>query len=111
MLTGSFGRKQLQVEGGCNNGDFALFGAGNFFLEDGWRDNSPSKVNQFFGKASYRGDKLDLSLSTLLVQTDLVGNGLLPSEEYARDRNECIYQHPIRLKTNYSSFNSLAVIL
>jgi Fe(3+) dicitrate transport protein len=87
VLTGSYGRKQLQVEGGINNGTFALFGAGNFFLEDGWRDNSPSKVNQFFGKASYRGDKLDLNLSTLIVGTDLVGNGLLPSEMFAQDRN------------------------
>jgi outer membrane receptor protein involved in Fe transport len=87
VLTGSFGRKQLQVEGGINNGAFALFGAGNFFLEDGWRENSPSKVNQFFGKASYRGDKLDLNFSTLWVGTDLVGNGLLPSEMYKQDRN------------------------
>jgi outer membrane receptor protein involved in Fe transport len=87
VLTGSYGRKQLQVEGGWNNGTVALFGAGNFFLEDGWRKNSPSKVNQFFGKASYRGDKLDLNFSTLLVGTNLVGNGTLPSEMYARDRN------------------------
>ena len=87
VLTGSFGRKQLQATGGWNNGVIGLFGAGNFFLEDGWRDNSPSKVNQFFGKASYRGDKLDLNLSTLIVGTDLVGNGLLPSEMYAQDRN------------------------
>ena len=87
VLTGSFGRKQLQLEGGWNNGTLALFGAGNFFLEDGWRENSPSRVNQFFGKASYRGDKLDLNLSTLLVQTDLVGNGLYPTEMYKQDRN------------------------
>lgn len=87
VLTGSFGRKQLQLEGGWNNGTVALFGAGNFFLEDGWRENSPSRVNQFFGKASYRGDKLDLNLSTLLVQTDLVGNGLYPTEMYKQDRN------------------------
>jgi len=87
VLTGSFGRKQLQAEGGWNNGTIGIFGAGNFFLEDGWRENSPSKVNQFFGKASYRGDKLDLNLSTLIVGTDLVGNGLLPSEMYAQDRN------------------------
>ena len=93
VLSGSFGRKQLQVEGGWNNGTVALFGAGNFFLEDGWRENSPSKVNQFFGKASYRGDKLDLNLSTLLVKTDLVGNGLLPSEMYAQDRNS-VYSSP-----------------
>lgn len=93
VLTGSFGRKQLQAEAGWNNGTIALFGAGNFFLEDGWRENSPSKVNQFFGKASYRGDKLDLNLSTLIVGTDLVGNGLLPSEIYAEDRN-AVYSSP-----------------
>nr|WP_232418448.1 TonB-dependent receptor [Methylotenera sp. 1P/1] len=87
VLTGSFGRKQLQAEGGWNNGTIGLFAAGNFFLEDGWRENSPSKVNQLFTKASYRGDKLDLNLSTLWVGTDLVGNGLLPSEMYAQDRN------------------------
>ncbi len=87
VLTGSYGRKQLQVSTGWNNGTIGLFGAGNFFLEDGWRENSPSKVNQAFGKASYRGQKLDLNLSTLLVQTDLVGNGLYPSEMYKQDRN------------------------
>jgi outer membrane receptor protein involved in Fe transport len=87
VLTGSFGRKQLQVSSGWNNGTIGLFGAGNFFLEDGWRENSPSKVNQLFGKASYRGEKLDLNLSTLIVQTDLVGNGLIPSEMYAQNRN------------------------
>ena len=87
VLTGSFGRKQLQTEVGWNNGTIGLFAAGNFFMEDGWRVNSPSKVNQVFGKASYRGEKLDLNLSTLLVKTELTGNGLLPSEEYARDRN------------------------
>ncbi|HQO17141.1 MAG TPA: TonB-dependent receptor plug domain-containing protein, partial [Methylotenera sp.] len=93
ILAGSYGRKQLQVEGGINNGTFALFGAGNFFLEDGWRQNSPSKVNQFFGKGSYRGEKLDLNLSTLLVQTDLVGNGLLPSQMYEQNRTS-VYSSP-----------------
>ncbi|WP_297810675.1 TonB-dependent receptor [uncultured Methylophaga sp.] len=87
VLAGSFGRKQLQIENGWNNGTFALFGAGNFFMEDGWRENSPTEVNQAFVKASYRGDKLDLNLSTLLVSNDMVGNGMLPSEMYEKDRN------------------------
>lgn len=87
VLKGSFGREQLMAESGWNNGTIAFFGAGSFFMEDGWRENSPSEVNQFFGKASYRGDKLDLNLSTLIVDTKLVGNGLIPSEEYRQDRN------------------------
>lgn len=103
ILTGSFGRKQLQVEGGWNNGTVGLFAAGNFFLEDGWRTNSPSKVNQLFTKASYRGDKLDLNLSTLLVQTDLVGNGLVPSEMYERDRNS-VFTSPDTTKNKLQQF-------
>ena len=93
VLTGSFGRKQLQATGGWNNGTVGLFGAGNFFLEDGWRENSPSRVNQMFGKASYRGEKLDLNLSSLVVWNDLVGNGLVPSEMYKQDRNG-VYTSP-----------------
>lgn len=87
VMKGSFGREQLLAESGWNNGTIAFFGAGSFFMEDGWRENSPSKVNQLFGKASYRGQKLDLNLSTLIVKTDLVGNGLIPTEEYRQDRN------------------------
>jgi len=103
VLYGSFNRKQLQVEGGWNNGTIGLFAAGNFFLEDGWRENSPSKVNQLFTKASYRGDKLDLNLSTLLVGTDLTGNGLLPSEIYAQDRNG-VFSSPDTTKNRLSQF-------
>ncbi|SDK14066.1 Outer membrane receptor proteins, mostly Fe transport [Methylophilus rhizosphaerae] len=103
ILTGSFGRKQLQVEGGWNNGELALFGAGNFFLEDGWRQNSPSRVNQAFGKASYRGDRLDLNLSTLLVQTKLTGNGLLPNEMYAQDPTS-IFTAPDKTDNNLAQF-------
>ncbi|MDF0377555.1 TonB-dependent receptor [Methylophilus sp. YYY-1] len=103
ILTGSFGRKQLQVEGGWNNGTIGLFGAGNFFLEDGWRQNSPSRVNQAFGKASYRGDKLDLSLSTLLVQNKLTGNGLLPSEMWAQDPTS-IFTGPDQTTNNLAQF-------
>lgn len=103
ILTGSFGRKQLQAEGGWNNGTVGLFVAGNFFLEDGWRQNSPSKVNQLFSKASYRGDKLDLNLSSLIVQTNLVGNGLYPSEMYERDKNG-VFTAPDRTKNKLGQF-------
>lgn len=87
ILSGSFGRKQLQAEGGWNNGTIAGFAAANIFLEDGWRENSPSRVNQVFGKGSYRGEKLDLNLTGLVAWNDLVGNGLIPNEMYRQDRN------------------------
>ena len=87
VLAGSYGRKQFQIENGWNNGTIAFFGAGSFFMEDGWRENSPTEVNQAFLKASYRGDKLDLNFNTLLVSNDMVGNGVLPSEMYDQDRD------------------------
>lgn len=95
VLAGSFGRKQLQVSGGINNasqeegswdiGDFAAFGAGNFFLEDGWRDNSPSEVNQAYGKLEWQGDRASLALSGLGVINKLKGNGTVPQELYRED--------------------------
>lgn len=103
ILTGSFGRKQLQLEGGWNNGTVGLFAAGNLFLEDGWRKNSPSRVNQLFSKASYRGDKLDLNLSTLLVKTDLTGNGLIPTNEYEQNRDG-VYTSPDVTKNQLAQF-------
>jgi len=103
ILTGSFGRKQLQLEGGWNNGTIGLFAAGNLFLEDGWRKNSPSRVNQLFTKGSYRGDNLDLNLSTLLVRTDLTGNGLLPTNEYEQNRDG-VYTSPDVTKNQLAQF-------
>lgn len=103
ILTGSFGRKQLQLEGGWNNGTIGVFAAGNLFLEDGWRKNSPSRVNQLFTKGSYRGDNLDLNLSTLLVKTDLTGNGLIPTNEYEQNRDG-VYTSPDVTKNQLAQF-------
>ena len=49
-LGGSFNRNQFQGSVGGNNGVVAGFIAANIFKEDGWRVNSPSEVNQIFGK-------------------------------------------------------------
>ena len=95
ILAGSYGRKQLQASGGWNNankeegswdgGDYAAFGAVNLFLEDGWRKNSPSKVNQAFGKLEWQGERASLALSALGVTNKLVGNGTVPQEFYNQD--------------------------
>ncbi|HEC75003.1 MAG TPA: TonB-dependent receptor [Methylophaga aminisulfidivorans] len=103
LLAGSFDRKQLQVDKGWNNGTIAFYGAGSFHDENGWRDNSPSKVNQVFGKASYRGDKIDMNLSTLIVKTKLVGNGLSPVEEY-EDDSESVFTGPDKTDNDLQQF-------
>lgn len=84
-LKGSYGREQLQASGGWNNGSVAAFGATSLFMEDGWRENSPSKVNQAFGKLEWQGERASLNLSTLGAITKLVGNGTVPLELYKSD--------------------------
>jgi len=86
-LGGSFNRKQIQGSVGGNNGVIAGFVAANIFNEDGWRDNSPSKVNQLFAKGEWRNEKLQLGLSALYAGNELTGNGLLPTEIAQQDRS------------------------
>jgi len=103
LLGGSFGRKQLQVSGGWNNGSIAAFGAGSFFVEDGWRTNSPSEVNQTFGKLEWQGEKASLALSTLGVKTKLVGNGTVPVELYEQD-HKAVFTSPDKTENSLLQF-------
>ena len=103
ILAGSYGRKQLQISGGGNNGVIAGFASGNFFLEDGWRDNSPSKVNQVFGKAEWRNEKVQLGLSMLYAGNKLTGNGLLPEQMAAQNRSQ-VYTSPDKSNNDLLQF-------
>jgi outer membrane receptor protein involved in Fe transport len=93
VLAGSYGRKQLQASGGWNNGSIAAFGAANLFMEDGWRDNSPSEVNQVFGKLEWQGEQASLGFSALAVVNKLVGNGTVPQELY-RENAAAVFTSP-----------------
>lgn len=103
VLTGSFGRKQLQISAGNNNGVVAGFLSGNFFLEDGWRDNSPSKVNQVFGKAEWQNDRARLGFSMLYAGNKLTGNGLLPQQMVDQNPKQ-VYTSPDESKNDLFQF-------
>jgi outer membrane receptor protein involved in Fe transport len=102
-LTGSFGRKQFLMSAGANNGVVGGFMALNLFDEDGWRDNSPSKVNQGFVKLDYRVEKFQLNFSSLFTGNDLVGNGLLPTEMYKKDPSQ-VFSSPDETKNRLQQF-------
>ncbi|MDO9392796.1 MAG: TonB-dependent receptor [Methylotenera sp.] len=73
---GSFGRWAVEGEyGGKLDNGFSYFFAGNRFEENGWRDASPSKVLQGFGKLGWSDDKTDVDVSFSGADTDLTGNG------------------------------------
>ncbi|MFZ1097983.1 MAG: TonB-dependent receptor [Steroidobacteraceae bacterium] len=75
---GSFGRRSFEGQTGGALGDFDYFFAGNYFDEVGWRDNSPSRVYQAFGKVGWETDKTDLDLSYTYADASLYGNGATP---------------------------------
>jgi outer membrane receptor protein involved in Fe transport len=103
VLGGSFGRKQFQASAGGNNGVIAGFVAGTFFMEDGWRDNSPSKVNQLFGKAEWQNERARLGLSMLYAGNKLTGNGLLPQQMVDQNPKQ-VYTSPDESKNDLLQF-------
>jgi outer membrane receptor protein involved in Fe transport len=103
MLAGSFGRKQFLLSAGGSHDNFAGFVALNLFDEEGWRVNSPSKVNQVFTKLSYRNDALSLDGSMLYAGTKLTGNGVVPIEMYQQNSTS-IFSGPDKTRNDLLQF-------
>jgi outer membrane receptor protein involved in Fe transport len=84
---GSFGRRSFEGETGGEFGNFDYFLSGDYFDETGWRDNSPTRVYQVFGKAGWQDDKTDVDLSYTYADTSLYGNGATPQTmlDYRRE--------------------------
>jgi outer membrane receptor protein involved in Fe transport len=88
-LLGFYGqnnRASLQFESGSawSNGVDA-YATGNLFREDGWRDDSPSRVGQIFAKLGWRDPVSSVSLTGAYADNKLTGNGLQEQRFLARD--------------------------
>ena len=90
---GSFGRYAFEGETGGASGPFDYFLSGSYFDEDGWRNLSPSKVKQLFGKVGWETERTDIDLSYTWADTQLTGNGAVPESMLAYQR-ESIYTAP-----------------
>lgn len=90
---GSFGRKSATLESGANDGSFGYFITGAHTEEEGWRDESPSRINQLFANTSYRNKSSTLDLATTAVKSDLNGNGATPIELLKKDR-KAVFTYP-----------------
>jgi outer membrane receptor protein involved in Fe transport len=75
---GSFGRHSFEGQTGGEFGAFDYFFTGSYFDETGWRDLSPTRVWQGFGKVGWQTDKTDIDLSYTYADTSLFGNGAIP---------------------------------
>jgi iron complex outermembrane recepter protein len=104
VLAGAWGRRQLQLSGGGNDGTLGGFIALTRFDEQGWRDNSPSRVNQFYARGDWHGDEASAYASVLYGDNRLVGNGLVPIELY-RQRPEAVFTAPDESRTRLTQLS------
>src|SRR5262249_31025661 len=76
----------------------------SLFFEDGWRDNSPSDVRQFFGKLGWQRSKSFLSVSGAYANNSLTGNGVQEQRFLAKDYKS-VYTKPDITNTRSPFFN------
>lgn len=90
---GSFGRKAGEVQFGGQSGNVDYFISGHYFKEDGWRDFSPSEVQQLFAKIGWETGRTDFDLSLTHADNDLIGNELVPLG-FFNQRRESVFTQP-----------------
>jgi outer membrane receptor protein involved in Fe transport len=93
LSAGSFGRRRAELAHGGAVGGLHVFGALSGFEENGWRDHSPSRVRNAFGKVGGRTGGLDWDVALTHAKTNLIGNGLVP-EAMLSARRDQIYTRP-----------------
>lgn len=104
LSAGSFGRREFDADYGGKHGDLGYYIGATKFAEDGWRDFSPSRVDQLFAKLSHRRGPMEWDLAYTHADTDLVGNGLLP-ESMLRARRASIFTKPDNTRNNLHLLN------
>ena len=97
---GSFGRRAGEVGAGGVFGsadNVGWFVGARAFEEDGWRDFSPSSLQQGLAKFSQRGEGGHMELTLGVGDNELIGNGVTPIELLELDRSE-VFTHPDRTR-------------
>jgi outer membrane receptor protein involved in Fe transport len=104
---GSWGRQRSLAEFGGVSKDGSvdyIIGYQNT-TEDGWRQYSPSHVNQLFSKIGWQNESTKLDLTYIGADNKLIGNGFTPQNLLSGDRDQ-IHTRP-DLTNNYSHFLAL----
>jgi outer membrane receptor protein involved in Fe transport len=87
---GSWNRQRYlaQYGGVSKDGSVDYFIGHQTTKEDGWRQFSPSRLNQTFGKVGWQSEKSKLDLSYIGTDNKLVGNGFTPEFLLSGDRDQ-----------------------
>ncbi len=106
-IYGSHTRRAVEFEhGGSKATGLNWYLTANLFDENGWRDDSPSEVRQFFGKVGWQGPKTDVNVTLAHANNSLTGNGLQEQQFLARDYAS-VYTKP-DTTDNQSTFVNVA---
>ena len=101
---GSAGRVSGTLEhGGNKNGVNWYFGA-KTLTEDGWRQRSPSEVNQIFAKVGKKTETTEVDFSYSHADNDLIGNGFVPESHLGVSRS-AVYTFPDQTENKMHFFN------
>lgn len=93
-LAGTYGRQSVEFEhGGHHDSGLHWFVTGNGFREAGWREASPSRLGQLFGKLGWLDATRELALTVATANTRLTGNGLQEDRLLERDWRS-VYTRP-----------------
>ena len=103
--SGSFGRRNLGLQYGGSSEAFDWFLTANGFRETGWRDDSPSRLGQAFGKLGWHDAKSTLKLTYAYARSELNGNGLQQDDMIAQ-RRASVFTKP-DTTVNHASFVNL----
>jgi outer membrane receptor protein involved in Fe transport len=108
-IYGSHTRRAIEFEHGGSRagGGWHWYTTGNFFDEDGWREDSPSQVGQLFGKLGWRRPRTDASVSAAYADNSLNGNGLQESGFLDRDYSS-VYTKPDTTENRSTIVNGTA---
>jgi len=101
---GSWDRQISLIEHGGTSGSFDYYAGYQYTKEDGWRDFSPSHLNQYFTKVGWEDEASRLELSYTGADNKLIGNGLAPKYLLGND-NEGINTVPDETKNLYGQLN------
>ncbi len=93
VMGGSFGRRQIAVQGGGQSGPIAAYFAGELIEEDGWRQFSPAEVKRGYFDIGAKGSRVEAHLNLTLADSSAGVVTASPVELLAVDR-KAVYTNP-----------------
>ena len=87
VLGGSYGRVETTGQYGVRSGNWGAYVGASGLHDDGWRNSSPSTVQQFYGDVGYETDVLKLHANLAYANNFLNAAGPTPVELLALNRS------------------------